>query len=81
VGLYISQNTHSVSRRNYPLSQQVSLSLGRSGHAQLKQINRATETGHILHSKFISRHPKASPEASSPKPSKHAYRSKIQQEI
>jgi hypothetical protein len=48
--LLLYYKTHTAtqgSQRNNPLSQQVSLSCSRSGHAQWKRTNRATQTGHI----------------------------------
>jgi hypothetical protein len=48
--IWIYYKTHTSSQgsqRNNPLSQQVSLSRSRSGHAQWKRTNRATQTRHI----------------------------------
>jgi hypothetical protein len=51
--IYLYCKTHTASQgsqRNNPLSQQVSLSHSRSGHAQWKQTNRAYTTKHITES-------------------------------
>jgi hypothetical protein len=46
------------------------------GHQQTRQRKQG-----ILHNMFISGHAQASPEAASARPSKHAYRGTIQQEV
>jgi hypothetical protein len=46
------------------------------GHQQTRQRKQG-----ILHNMFISGHAHASPEAASARPSKHAYRGTIQQEV
>jgi hypothetical protein len=81
ISLYLQTHTRSQGIQRDPLSQQATLSRSTSGHAWWKQTNKATQTGHILHIKFISGHAQASPEATSTRPGKHAYRCTIQQEV
>jgi hypothetical protein len=66
-----SQNTHSIPGHSaiYPLSQQATHSLSKPGNALKKWTNRATQTRHILHIKFIGGHAQASSEGSSTRPS------------
>jgi hypothetical protein len=82
IKLVIFTDTHNVAKHSAQVHSALatlSVTAGQGMHGGNQQTRQQKQG--ILHSMFISGHAQASPEATSARPSKHAYRGTIQQEV